>query len=309
MKKIKVLLVGSGNMATKHHKAFSSMPEFFFSGVVARNKNKLKQFSKKLKIPYYSTNIREACLEIKPDLVIIAVSELSTYKICKKISNYKSVLFIEKPLGYDYLQTKKIVTLFKNKKIRAFIALNRRHFSSTRKLHSILSNQNGKRLITVNDQEDLIQQKKNNVAQKVINNFMYANSVHLIDYFNILCRGKLEKIKTYNSYNKPPFFVHSILNFSSGDKGIYYAIYNKEAPWFITAQISNKIYTLKPLEKLSSNHKIKNKKIKFSDDKNFKPGFKLQAKEILNFFQGKKYYLPDYQEMFKTVKIIKKIYN
>ena len=160
MKKIKVLLVGSGNMATEHHKAFSSMPEFFFSGVVARNKNKLKQFSKKLKIPYYSTNIREACLEIKPDLVIIAVSELSTYKICKKISNYKSVLFIEKPLGYDYLQTKKIVTLFKNKKIRAFVALNRRHFSSTRKLHSILSNQNGKRLITVNDQEDLIQQKK-----------------------------------------------------------------------------------------------------------------------------------------------------
>lgn len=309
MKKIKVLLVGSGNMATEHFKAFSSFVEFKFVGVVARNKKKLSQFSKKNKIPYFSTNIEEAYYNTKPDLIIIAISELSVFEVCKKLSKFNSVLLIEKPLGYNYQESKKITSLFSKKKTLAFVALNRRHFNSTRKLQAILLNQKGKRLITVNDQENLIEQRNNKVPKKIVDNFMYANSVHLIDYFSIFCRGNLKEIKTFNYFNKDPFFVHSILNFSSGDQGIYSAIYNREAPWYVSAQVQNKIYVLKPLEILTSNKKNKNIMIEFSDDNNFKPGFKLQAKEILNYFQSKKYNLVNYKEMFKTINIIKKIYN
>lgn len=309
MSTIKVLLVGSGAMATEHFKAFSSISNFRFMGVVARNKNKLKNFSKKFNIPNYFIDLDKAYLSLNPDLVIIAVSELSTYKICQKVSKYNSVLFIEKPLGYNYSETKKIVNLFNKRKSLAFIALNRRHFNSTRNLKTILEKQKTKRLVTVNDQEDLIQQHKNKVPKKIIKNFMYANSVHLIDYFNFLCRGKLIKVHTYNNFNKPPFFVHAVLYFSSGDKGIYNAIYNKDSPWYVSVKSDNKIYVLKPLEILNSNQKIKKKRIKFSNDKKFKPGFRLQAKEILNFFEGKKYNLPSYKDVFNTVKIIKKIYQ
>lgn len=308
MTKIRVLLVGTGNMATEHFKAFSSFAEFSFIGVVARNKKKLSEFSKKNKIPYFSTDLEETYLETKPDLVIIAVSELSTFEICKKMSKFNSVLLIEKPLGYNYQESKKIISLFNKRKNLAFVALNRRHFNSTKKLQAILLKQKGKRLITVNDQENLIEQKKNRVPKKIVDNFMYANSVHLIDYFSIFCRGNLKKIKTFNNFNKDPFFVHSVLSFSSGDQGIYSAIYNREAPWHVSVQVQNKIYVLKPLEKLSSNKEIKNLKIEFSDDKNYKPGFKLQAKEILNYFQNKNYNLINYKEMFKTINIIKKIY-
>ncbi len=45
MKKLKILLFGSGNMAVEHFKAFSSFVNFKFVGVVARNKQKLKKFS------------------------------------------------------------------------------------------------------------------------------------------------------------------------------------------------------------------------------------------------------------------------
>ena len=48
MTKIRVLLVGTGNMATEHFKAFSSFVEFSFIGVVARNKKRLSEFSMEL---------------------------------------------------------------------------------------------------------------------------------------------------------------------------------------------------------------------------------------------------------------------
>ena len=309
MKKIKILLVGSGNIAKQHHKAFSSFPQFKFVGAVARNKKKLSNFANELKIPFFSNNLEKAHIKTNPDLVIVAVSILNTYKICLKLSKFKSILFVEKPLGYNYLETKKLVNLFNKENKKAFVALNRRHYETTRMIQKTILKNKNKRTIIINDQENLLDQKKNNFPQKVINNFMYANSIHLIDYFNIFCRGKLKKIKTFNSFNKKPYFVQSILNFSSGDRGIYSAIYNNQSPWYVSVFVGKKIYILKPLEKLTSNFKLTKKSINFSDDKNFKPGFRLQAKEVLNFFKKSSYNLSDYREYFKSVELINKIYK
>ena len=309
MKKIKILLFGSGNMAKEHFKAFSSFINFKFVGVVARNKQKLKKFSEKYQIPYFSTDPIKAHIDTKPDLVIIAVSELSLHDLCRKIVKFNSTLLIEKPMGYNYEQSKKIAQLFNSNKKNAFIAMNRRHYQSTRQLIKILSKRKGKRFVVVNDQEDLIQQKKNNVPNKVIKNFMYANSIHLIDYFNIFCRGRLLNVNTINNFNKEPYFVQSTLNFSSGDTGIYFATYNKPAPWFVTIKLNNNFFVLKPLENLNSNIKIIKPKIQDSNDKDFKPGFKLQAKEVLNYFLGKKHLLPSYKDALESINIIKYIYR
>ena len=58
-------LFGSGNMAVEHFKAFSSFVNFKFVGVVARNKQKLKKFSEKHQIPYFSTDPIKAHLDTK----------------------------------------------------------------------------------------------------------------------------------------------------------------------------------------------------------------------------------------------------
>ena len=49
MKNISILLIGSGNIALEHYRAFSSFEKFHFVGVVARNKKKLSKFAKKNK--------------------------------------------------------------------------------------------------------------------------------------------------------------------------------------------------------------------------------------------------------------------
>tara|TARA_Y100000992_G_scaffold302208_1_gene275470 strand:+ start:1464 stop:2390 length:927 start_codon:yes stop_codon:yes gene_type:complete len=308
MKKIKILLIGSGNIARQHYKAFSEFKEFIFVGVVARNKKKLKKFSLELNIPYFSDNIDLAHRTTSPDLVIVATTIESTLKVCLKLLKFKSVLFVEKPLGYNFSETKVLCNKFFKYKKKVFIALNRRHYTSTRIVQKDLIKENKKRTLIVQDQSNL-KNHFNKFPKKIVNNFMYANSIHLIDYFNIFCRGNLTRIRTFNSFNKKPYFVKSELLFSSGDIGIYSAIYNNESPWNISLITGKKIYIFKPLEAISSNFNLKKYKFKFADDKNFKPGFKLQAREVLNFFLGSKHQLPDYKQYLISCKLIKKIYK
>ena len=84
MQKIRILLVGTGNIAKEHYKAFSCFNDFEFVGVVARNKTKMTKFASDLKIPYYSNNLEIAHTKLKPDLVVVATSIINTYKICLK---------------------------------------------------------------------------------------------------------------------------------------------------------------------------------------------------------------------------------
>lgn len=308
MKKIKVLLVGTGNIAKEHYRAFSNFKKFNFLGVVGRDGKKLKKFAKEFEIPTYSKNLEELHLKLNPDLVIVAISINNTYEVCKKLSKFDSKIFVEKPLGYNYQETLKLYKLFNNRKKDLFIALNRRHYETTRTIQGEIKNKSGNRTVIVNDQA-ILKTLKDKFPSKVIRNYMYANSIHLIDYFTIFCRGSLKKITSFNRFDKEPYFVNSKLYFTSGDIGIYSAIYDRESPWYLSVFVDESIYVLKPLEKIFSNKKIKIKKIKFSDDKKYKPGFKLQAKEVLNFFDKSKHNLPNQEEYFKTVKLIKKIYK
>jgi len=308
MQKIKILLIGTGNIAKEHHRAFSCFDDFEFVGVVARNKKKMSKFANDLKISYFSNNLEEAHKKLKPDLVIVATSIINTYKVCLKLINFNSVIFVEKPLGFNFFETKKLVDLINFKKRKVFIALNRRNYFSTRMLQKAISKTVSKRVVIVNDQT-ILKRLNKNIPKKIVKNYMYANSVHLIDYFSIFCRGKLNSIQTFNKFNKKPFFVSAKLNFSSGDLGIYSGVYDRESPWHVSVFVDKKTYILKPLEKIASSVKLTKKEIKFSNDTEYKPGFKLQAKEVLNFFKKISYNLTDHNEYFKTVVLIKKIYK
>ena len=116
MKKIKILLIGTGNIAKEHYRAFTNFKEFEFLGVVGRNRNKLEKFAKEFNIPNYSRNLEQLHLKLNPDLVIIAISIKNTYEVCEKLSKFDSKIFVEKPLGYNYQETLKLYRLFNKRK-------------------------------------------------------------------------------------------------------------------------------------------------------------------------------------------------
>ena len=91
---------------------------------------------------------------------------------------------------------------------------------------------------------------------KLIKNWMYANSIHLIDYANFLTRGKLKNIK-FIKKNKSE--INCFLHFSSEDNVNYICRWNKPGPWQVHLSLKNYYFELSPLEvlKIRSNFKKK----------------------------------------------------
>ena len=201
----------------------------------------------------------------------------------------------------------------KFKKRNCFVALNRRQYSSTKKLIKKLSKDKGVRKIYINDQQFNLKKKYPHKDKIVLDNMMYANSVHLIDYINIVARGKIYSIKTFiEKKRKNVSHLSSILKFSSGDLVHYRSIWNEFSKWGVRIFTNNYFYEMSPLEKLDyfSFRNLKNIQIK--GDKNdikYKPGFKLQAINFIKMIKKKPYSLVTVNDNFNTTKLIKKIYE
>ena len=141
---------------------------------------------------------------------------------------------------------------------------------------------------------------------------MYANSVHLLDYVNILGRGKIKTVQTNISKEKKQSFLCSNIIMTSGDKVNYNAIWNTPGRWGIRIFTDNFFYELSPLEtlKIFDLKKLKTKKFKNGiNDINFKPGFMLQAIDFLKMIKKKPHSLVDIEDNFNTTKLISKIYE
>ena len=136
----------------------------------------------------------------KPDGVIVAISpDKLIYKI-QEIFFPNFRYLVEKPIGLNLKESEKIYNFARRKRIQIFVGLNRRFYSSTKYLLRKLKNEFSKnRIIEIEDQQDQIINKKI-FSKKILDNYMFVNSIHLIDYFNLLCRGKVIKIKKTSNW-------------------------------------------------------------------------------------------------------------
>jgi len=314
MKKIKVVFIGSGYMAGEHAKAFMDCKDFKIVGVYSKTYSNSLKFSKKYNINSVSKSIKDLYEMNKPDLVVIAVPELNLYSVLSISFKFPWVILSEKPIGYNLKNALKIDKIYSKYKPTFFVSLNRRYYSSVQNMLKNLKKNHSDRIIQVFDTQDTDLARKFNHSKKVIDNWMYANSIHNIDLINILGRGKIINVKNVITYNKlNPKLVKSIIKFDTGDIAIYTGIWNMPGPWSISVSTTSKRYDLKPLEKLfikDRNYRCKEKEIKLSLwDINFKPGLRMQVKELSKYFSNKKNHLPDFKQALKTQKLISRIYK
>ena len=318
LKKIKVSFIGAGNMTNEHISVFKKNKNFEIKGIFSRsNKNLIKTIQKHKNLKKYNS-INELYKKTKSDLVVVAVNEEQCKKIIKNVINFPWVCLAEKPLGINFKEINYINNLVNKKKATIFISLNRRFYKSTILVKKIVKKfKNKKRTLKIVDSQnrDKTKQdakklgiKKSNQSVKYL---MYSNSVHLIDYISIFCRGDVIKIKLKNKWNihSPKNFVAEII-FSSGDKARYFGYWEKFKKWEVKIFFDKYRLKIKPLEKLlSSKYFSITNNVGYQNDIKYKPGLFLQSKEIVNFFSRKKNQLVTLNEYMKTVNLIKKIYN
>lgn len=313
MKNIKVSIIGAGTMSREYLNALNSFRNIKLESIYSRTFSKANILKKKYGIEKSFQNIDLFCKETNSDILIIAISEESLLSVFKKTCRFNWIHLIEKPIGVNLEETLKIYNLAKQNKSRVFVALNRRFYHSTNILLSKIKKTQGKRIIKIIDQQDTILAKKLKKDDRVIKNWMYANSIHLIDYLSFLSQGKISKITSQKIYsNQNRFIISANIKYDNGDFANYYALWNISANWSVELNIDNKLWTLKPLEKINEydfkKKQIINYKIQ-KRDLDYKPGLKDLIANIILERKGKINQSISINEALKTVKLIDKIYN
>jgi predicted dehydrogenase len=308
-----IALVGAGNMAKEHLKAFRDIKGCDVVAVVSRGKEKARTFAEQNGIPRACETVDEVFSRYKPDGIVVAVSELAVLEVMTVVSKYPWNVLVEKPAGIDYLEAKKICELFEKKRNSAFVALNRRHYSSTKALLAGLSeDESGPRIVTILDQEDPESALADGRPQKVIDRWMYANSIHLIDFFNLLCRGKLQSVNNVVPWQGlETEFVQATIQYSSGDVGLYCAHWNRPHPWSVSVSTRKKRWEMRPIEVVSYITRDSRTPVVLERsqwDMEFKPGLRLQAEEFAKHLRGESHALTNLRDGLSTMELVSMIY-
>lgn len=310
---IRVAFVGAGYMGAEHIKAFRDIKDVELCAITSRSRPRAEALAQQHDIPVVSETIDDLYERSNAHLVVVSVPELSTLSVCQQVFKYPWKSLIEKPAGYDINDASEILNLAHKSRHTGFVALNRRHYSSTQTVLKDLQRSDAQRLITVIDQQDQIAALKVGQPELVARNWMYANSIHLVDYFSILGRGKITGIDPVVTWNaKNPGFVAAKLTYDSGDVGIYQATWNGPGPWMVTVATKEKRWELRPLEQASvqvyGSRSLEQTQV-HDWDKSFKPGIRRQAEEAIAAVRGESHSLPTLDDAFLSMKLVESIYR
>lgn len=309
---VRVAFIGAGYMATEHLKAFLDIPHAKPVGVVGRSRSRAEALSKAGAGPVFDS-IDELYRATNADVVVISVPELAVRDVSFSAFRHPWVCLIEKPAGYDLDDAVAIAAEAKARMRRAFVALNRRHYGSTRALVSDLATHEGPRLIQIFDQEDQIAARAAQRPELVVRNWMYANSIHLVDYFTVLGRGEITRVDNIVPWTPDdPFHVAARIVFSSGDVGMYQAVWNAPGPWAVTVTTHAKRWELRPVEQLFV-QPYGSRRLEPVEadprDAAFKPGLRVQAGELVKAVRGQPHMLPTLDDALASMRLVRSIYG
>lgn len=312
MSDIKIAIIGAGYMAEEHIKAFQEISGVEVFGICSRTKGRAEKLAKTYDIPLVADSIDALYLGAGAVLAVIAVPELSVNSVCKEVFKFPWTVLIEKPAGYNLEDAVEISAAAELAGRSAYVALNRRHYSSTRKVASEVEGIEEPRIVQVFDQESQVEALKVGQPSKVVENWMYANSIHTIDYLQIFCRGEITNVDHVVRWNADdPRFVLTKFEYSTGDIGLYQAIWDGPGPWAVTVTTQSKRWEMRPLEHAASQTYGSRESVPFTThvwDDQFKPGLRLQAEEAIKALKGKPHALPTLTQGITTMKMLNLVY-
>lgn len=133
MRKIKILVIGCGNMGASHALAYHRMEEFDICGLVARGDSKML-LNQKLgaNYPLYE-DVQQALIASQPDAVCIATYPDTHETFALLALHYGCHVFIEKPLAASVVGSEKIIDAGKKANRKVVVGYILRHHPSWEK--------------------------------------------------------------------------------------------------------------------------------------------------------------------------------
>ena len=310
----KVAFIGAGYMASEHIKVFRDIPGVELAGIFSRTSSRAENLAEEFEVGLVCKSIGELYQKTKADLIVVSVPELSVRGVSQECFAYPWACLIEKPVGYNVQEAEAIAQSARSAGRRAFVALNRRHYSSTQAVLQDLASNTEQRFIHVQDQADLSAAAQSGQPKLVLENWMYANSIHVIDYLTMLGRGAVTEVEPLFRWNPDePRFVAAKILFESGDIGLYQSVWNAPGPWAIAVTTHAKRWEIRPLEQaffqLNGQRKLEPVEV-HTWDQQFKPGLRRQAELAVRAAMGNAVpELPTLEDALVSMRLAQAIYQ
>lgn len=313
MDSCRVAFIGAGYMTTEHVKVFANIDNVILCGIYSRTRSRAEAIAASFHNMICCDSIASLYETCHPDLVVISVPELYVRVVCEEAFKFPWTCLVEKPVGYNLEDASYIYETALVNNSSVLVGLNRRHYSVTKQLLADINDDKQPRLIHVFDQEDPAHALAAGKPELVVKNWMYANSIHIVDYLTFLGRGRILSVEPVVAWNPThPSVVISKITFDSGDIGIYEAVWNAPGPWAVVVTTPSTRWELRPLEKLSIQKYGSRKQHIFEmdeNDKHFKPGLRIQAEEAVKAVLKQNNCSTTLEESLKVMRLIKRIYN
>jgi predicted dehydrogenase len=314
MREVSVAIVGAGGMAREHAKAFGSLPNVTVSGLTSRTRARADALAAELAIGVVADSIDELRERTNADLVIIAVPELAANPVAMQAFTHPWAVLMEKPAGYDLADAENIARAARGRPTPVMVGLNRRFYSSARAIKADLETRpNEKRFIHVQDQQSYAEARRYHHPPQVVEKFMYANSIHLIDLLPFFGRGAVARVQPITPWRGEDTEVMlAYVEFDSGDTALYEGLWKGPGPWAANISTAGKRWIMQPLEDAiyqNAGERARHTIERSEDDRRFKPGLLLQAQAAVAAVRGEPSAIPSIEDSLQTMRLINRMFG
>ena len=308
---LRVAIVGAGNMAREHARAFAAVPGITVAGIHSRTRARAEALALEFGIAHVCDSIEELHGRTDAGLAVVTVPEPAMKTVALAALGLPWTALLEKPPGLEPEETEEIAAVAHRRGRDVRVALNRQWIGSTQAAIDGLREHDGPRFVKVQDQQSLAQAAAIGHSPEVVRNWMFANSIHLVDYFRYLARGEVRHIEHLQPWEGERTRVMlARLEFSSGDVGLYEAIWHAPGPWAVSVTVPKRRFELRPLEQLTT-QALGERPVTVPPtawDGEFKPGFRLQAEHAAAAARGGASPLPTIDDALGTMRLVRALY-
>ena len=304
-----IWLIGCGYMGKAYAEVLKAR-KFPFK-VIGNSEKRAAIFEKEMDLKVIRGSIANALSYLPaPKIAIIAtnIPSLSSIAIDLMKSGVKRIL-IEKPGFIHFKDFEKLLDYQKKFQVEISIAYNRRFYSSTLKLLELIKVEGGIKSLSFEFTELSHTIKNLSFPKEVKENWLIANSSHVIDLaFYLIGLPKKDNWKAYFSGNLPWHPASS--RFHGAGLSInnipfsYYADWECPGRWSLDVMTLKNRYLLKPMEKLQryklGSNILENVLIDDNLDIKYKPGIYRQCS---NFIENNLSFFPSLEDQGESMKI------
>jgi len=307
-----VWIIGAGNMAKEYAKILLELNVEF--STIGRGEKSAQNFESEIGTKVITGGIQKYLQQtnFRPNYAIVCVNDEELSKTTSFLLENNIVnILVEKPAGLSMEEISEVVKKSHERKANVFVAYNRRFYSSVIKAREIIKEDGGIRSFNFEFTEWSHVIVTLGKSKRVLENWLLANSSHVIDMAFFL-GGKPKEMTSFVSGGlswHPSASIYSGAGIT--ENGILFSYQaNWEAPgrWGVEVLTRKHRLIFRPLEKLSIQEigsvEIKDFPIPDELDKKFKPGLFLQVKK---FLEGDTELFCSIEQQYNNISFYKKI--